>query len=79
MNYLSILFDKEICKRIEYLYKDKTQIIIKQYPCVERDGKSYMEQYEQDYAKILKCIYQLRLRQIDHIKNQEEVGTMFET
>lgn len=71
IEYLDILFDKEVVNVIDYQFKDIKQILIRHYDIQKKD---YVENDDEYYLPFMET---LRKAQKDNIINQERLSNLF--
>lgn len=77
MEYLVVLFDSKICKKIDEIFNDSTSIISKQYPGVLKDGINNRDRYLSLYNAISHYTYALRIVQASTILEQANLRSLF--
>lgn len=74
MEYLRTLFDEYICNRVDDIFIDQRNVIIKQYPCLTKNSITNREKYSGLYESISQYTYALRTRQMADIIEQSELS-----
>lgn len=78
LSYLRVLFNRELCDRLDYLFCDKKQILIKQYPDHDvSDSEKCIRDRCCDYQVMLDLSRKLKKRQLENPINQESLAKLF--
>lgn len=78
MSYLRVLFNREFCDRLDHLFCDNKQVLIKQYPDHDvSDSEKCKRDRCCDYQVMLDLSRKLKKRQLDNPINQESLATLF--
>lgn len=85
MEYIKLLFDKEICEAIDESFKEREKTIIKHYPIKPEDYVENDDNYYLPYMKVLRkaqkenVIDQMKLSNLFHINTQSDSNIFFAT
>ncbi|MGI6090265.1 MAG: YcaO-like family protein [Saccharofermentanales bacterium] len=78
MAYLRVLFNRELCDRLDHLFCDNKQILIKQYPDHDvSDSEKCIRDRCCDYQVMLDLSRKLKKRQLENPINQESLSALF--
>ena len=61
---LECFFTSDICDRLDRVFVNPAQIVMKQYPGVVRDGETPYERYRDIYDRISNIFYTLKQTEI---------------
>ena len=76
--YLRVLFNRELCDRLDYLFCDNKQILTKQYPDHDvSDSEKCIRDRCCDYQVVLDLSRKLKKRQLENPINQESLAKLF--
>lgn len=64
IGYLRMFFTSDICDRLDRVFVNPAQIVMKQYPGVVRDGETPYERYRDIYDRISNIFYTLKQTEI---------------
>ncbi len=78
LSYLRVLFNRELCDRLDYLFCDNKQILIKQYPDHDvSDSEKCIRDRCCDYQVMLDLSRKLKKRQLENPIKQENLAKLF--
>lgn len=74
LEYLSVFFDSKYCEQIDEIFSDRSKVIIKQYPCVYKNGISNRDMCKAQYNTVTYYCECLRRKQESTAIEQEKLA-----